>query len=194
MRNGRVFERHGHHLAPSEFTAATNRIRNFRRLTKTESNAAFFVAHDNQRAEFETASALHNFGGTINKDDFLDEFFAGLTVKVSALISAWTTSAPAAAEAAALSAAPAAAEATPTTTARSKAGGSTAFWSRAIRADFLDDFRSGFVCHKKLKLETSFTRRISERFDLAMKPRTAAIKHNRLDSLFDSRFGRRIAN
>jgi hypothetical protein len=73
--NGDVSEHDGNHLIPGEFATTTNRIRDFGRLTQGISHASAAVTDDHQRAEIETASAFDDFGGAIDEDDLLGQFF-----------------------------------------------------------------------------------------------------------------------
>ena len=45
-------------------------------LPSAYADATLLVAHDNQRAEIETATALNDFRGAVDEHDFLDNFFA----------------------------------------------------------------------------------------------------------------------
>jgi hypothetical protein len=72
VRNRRVFQRHGNHLVAGEFAAATNGVRDFRRLAERDADFALFVADDDERAEIETASALDDFRGAVDEHHLLD--------------------------------------------------------------------------------------------------------------------------
>ena len=55
------------------FAAFADRISNFAGFAEANADSALLVAHHHQRAETETASAFHDFGGTVDEDDFLDQ-------------------------------------------------------------------------------------------------------------------------
>ena len=81
MRNGRVLERNGNHLVAGQFAAAADRVRDFAGLAEANAHAAVFVAHDHERAEIETASALDDFGGAVDEHDLLDQLLGRAAVK-----------------------------------------------------------------------------------------------------------------
>jgi hypothetical protein len=62
------------HLVAREFTAATDRVRDFAGLAKRVADAAFFVTDHDKRAKIETASAFDYFCGAVDINNLLDEF------------------------------------------------------------------------------------------------------------------------
>jgi hypothetical protein len=127
MRNGAAFEGHGDHLALGDFAALANGVGDFSRLAKTHTDPAFFVAHDDQCAEAETAAAFDDLGGAIDENDFLREF-RGLAIRTDefSLAFAWTLAARATTAAATPSKTTTAAGSTETTTAMG--GGRGGVW------------------------------------------------------------------
>ena len=69
-------------LRAGQFAAFANGIRHFAGFAQAHADAALLVAHDNQRAEIETASAFDDFGGAVDEDDLLDQFFTALRVVI----------------------------------------------------------------------------------------------------------------
>jgi hypothetical protein len=63
-------------LASGHFAALSNGVCDFAGFSETDANPAFFVAHNYQGAEIESASAFHYLGGTIDKHHLLDQFLA----------------------------------------------------------------------------------------------------------------------
>jgi hypothetical protein len=82
MGNRRSLQGNVHHIATGGFATFANRIRDFAGFAHAHTHAAFSVAHNHERAEIETTSAFHDFCGTIDEDDLLDQLFTALRVVI----------------------------------------------------------------------------------------------------------------
>jgi hypothetical protein len=95
------------------FAALADGVSDFARFAQADADFAGLVADDNEGAKAETATALHNFGGTIDEDDFLGQAAVILVTEI-VITTARTASALTAALAAPATAATAAEAATAT--------------------------------------------------------------------------------
>src|SRR5262245_28185137 len=76
VRDGRVFQRHAHHLCAGEFAAFANGIGHFAGFAEANPHFAALVTDDDERAEIEAAPAFDDFGGAVDEDHLLDEFLS----------------------------------------------------------------------------------------------------------------------
>lgn len=94
--NRGFLQRNTHHVATSGFTALADSIGDFAGLAQTDTDAAFFVTHNDKRAEIETPATFDDFGGTVDENDLFDQFLAALALETGFRIgrlapAAWTT-------------------------------------------------------------------------------------------------------
>src|SRR5690606_25157176 len=76
VRDGRIAQRDGSHVAAGTVRRLADRVRDATRLADADSNPAIVVADDHDCAEGEAAATLHNFGDAGNVNYALIEFFA----------------------------------------------------------------------------------------------------------------------
>src|ERR1043165_2423860 len=69
-------ERHGDHRAARTVDRLADGLGNFVRLARRVADAALAIADGNERVEREAASALHDLGDAIDRDDVLDQVTA----------------------------------------------------------------------------------------------------------------------
>jgi hypothetical protein len=67
-------------VLPGEFPTLANGIRHFASFAEANADTTALVANDNERAEVEAAPAFDHFRGTIDENDFLDQFLGGGTI------------------------------------------------------------------------------------------------------------------
>jgi hypothetical protein len=72
--DGSSLQSHIYEAGAGVFSTLADGIAHFTALAETESNATQLVTSDNQRAEAETTTALHDFGRTVDENRFLGEF------------------------------------------------------------------------------------------------------------------------
>src|SRR5437667_366107 len=73
VRNRMVLQGNWYHAVLGDFPALADGVGHFPALAQTDADPAPFIAHDDQGAKAEAASALDHFGGAIDKHDFLRE-------------------------------------------------------------------------------------------------------------------------
>jgi hypothetical protein len=74
--NSRFPQGYADHRRPGHFSAFADGVRNFPRLSQAHSHFASLVTHDDQRAEIESASTLHDFRRAIDEHDLLDQLMS----------------------------------------------------------------------------------------------------------------------
>src|SRR5713226_3598095 len=71
MRYRPVLDRHAHQAFLGAIDALANRLGHFVGLAEAEADQSIVIARDHQRAEAESASALHNLRDPVDMDDLL---------------------------------------------------------------------------------------------------------------------------
>src|SRR6266498_2655973 len=73
VRNRMVLQGNRHHAVLGDFATLADGVGHFPALAQPDADPAPFIAHDDQGAKAEPASALDHFGGAIDEHDFLRE-------------------------------------------------------------------------------------------------------------------------
>src|SRR5262245_49646355 len=93
MGNGGVDERNPDHALLGVFAALANGVSDFTCFAEADADFASLVAHHNECAKAEPATAFHNFGGPIDEDDFFGQTAVFLVPKALVITTTRTTSA-----------------------------------------------------------------------------------------------------
>ena len=76
------FKETADHVSPGEFATFADGVRDLIGLAQTQAHAATFVAHYNEGAEIESATAFDHLGGTVDEHDLFRQFPTLATVRV----------------------------------------------------------------------------------------------------------------
>jgi hypothetical protein len=94
VRNRGTAQEDACHLGTGHFSALPDRIGHFAGLSETNAHTSRPIAHHHQGAKVETATALDDLGGPVDKDNFLDQILPptrGLVILLGTVATRATT-------------------------------------------------------------------------------------------------------
>src|SRR5439155_1898165 len=92
VRDRRPRERHLHQVATRRLDGLADRLGDLVRLARREAHLPLPIAHGDERVEAEPATALHDLGDAVDRDDVLDQV-APFTLAAAVVATATATAA-----------------------------------------------------------------------------------------------------